>query len=412
MSKLTRRNISKQNEVQGHMIDGSITLGCDRRDTKMLRNPKIFLRAKENAKKHKIKLVPGIENQGGGNCSYESVLLNINERDCFKEGFVMSPDYYRRVWNVDLMAKILDGRIEWNPGMTRSEIVKGFEELMQTGVYERDFFGDMMMAGIACGTRKRILIFNTHVMTPHDPISVIDPTHYGGIVDSDVPVVLAYDLVHYESLHTVDDDDIAETIKLVNSYVAQPSTYRQEYGFTREDMQYLITPSAAVKMSSENKKPAMVAPKKGKEYEESECFKFEGICFRELGNGNIICGICQLECMRLVAHMNESSRCSDIFSMDQFKSEFSKFRHTQSQNRKRKSEIHDGCKSLKREFRSNDPDVQNPHKSQKKEEKKEGKKARDVNLDANKKNVGKHPEKKIETSTTAIEVDSYAHKKK
>ena len=136
------------------MIDGSITLGCDRRDTKMLRNPKIFLRAKENAKKHKIKLVPGIENQGGGNCSYESVLLNINERDCFKVGFVMSSDYYRRVWNIDLMAKILDGTIKWNPGMTRSEVVKGFEELMQARVYERDFFGDMMMAGIACGTRK------------------------------------------------------------------------------------------------------------------------------------------------------------------------------------------------------------------------------------------------------------------
>ena len=252
MSKLTRRKVSNQNEVQDQMIESGETMGCDSNDMKVMKNPRIFLRAIENAKKHKIRIVAGIENQGGGNCSYESVLLNINERDCFKVGFVMSPDYYRRVWNVDLRAKILDGRIDWNPGMTRSEIIEGFEELMQAGVYERDFFGDLMMAGIACGTRKRILIFNTHEMTPHDPISVIDPTHYGGVVDSDVPVVLAYDLVHYESLHTVDDDDIAQTIKLVNCYVAQPSTYRQEYGFTREDMQYLITPSVSVEMSSKD----------------------------------------------------------------------------------------------------------------------------------------------------------------
>merc|ERR1712081_81734 len=103
------------NEVQEQMNDDGKTLGSDRNDTKMMKNPRIFLRAIENAKKHKIRLVAGIENQGGGNCSYESVLLNINERECFKEGFVMSPDYYRRVWNVDLMNKILDGRIKWNP---------------------------------------------------------------------------------------------------------------------------------------------------------------------------------------------------------------------------------------------------------------------------------------------------------
>ena len=115
MSKLARRRISKQNEVQEQMIDDGKTNGSDSNDTKMLKNPRIFQRAIENAKKHKIRLVAGIENQGGGNCSYESVLLNINERDCFKEGFVMSPDYYRRVWNVGLMAKILDGRIDWNP---------------------------------------------------------------------------------------------------------------------------------------------------------------------------------------------------------------------------------------------------------------------------------------------------------
>ena len=191
MSKLRRKKFNLPSEVEEQKNDGNQTQGSPR---KMSR---IFERAIENAKKHKIKLVPGTENKGHGNCSYESAILNINERDCFKEGFVMSADYYRRVWNTDLMNKILDARIPWNPGMSRSQIVQGFEELMESGVYERSYFGDMMMAGIACGTRKLILIFNTHELTPHDPISVIDPVDYGGAKDTDIPIVLAYDLVHY-----------------------------------------------------------------------------------------------------------------------------------------------------------------------------------------------------------------------
>ena len=164
----------------------------------------IFSRAISNAGKHGINLTPGIENNGSGNCSFESVLLNINQRDCFQEKLHMSPDYYRRIWTTDLMNKVLDERIPWNPGLTRAQIKEGFQELMESGVYERSFFGDMMMASIACGARKLILIFNTHEMTPHDPVSVIDPCQYGGICDTEIPIVLAYNLVHFESLHPIE----------------------------------------------------------------------------------------------------------------------------------------------------------------------------------------------------------------
>ena len=53
---------------------------------------------------------------------------------------------------------------------------------MESGIYERPLFGDLIMASIACGIRKRILIINTHkdiVITGHDPVTVVDPTHYG-----------------------------------------------------------------------------------------------------------------------------------------------------------------------------------------------------------------------------------------
>ena len=81
-------------------------------------NNKIFERAIANARKHNINLKPGIENKGDGNCSYQSVIFNINDRECFKSKLPMSPDFYRRVWTVDLMNKIIDRKIPWNPGMT------------------------------------------------------------------------------------------------------------------------------------------------------------------------------------------------------------------------------------------------------------------------------------------------------
>ena len=115
---------------------------------------------------------------------------------------------------------------------------------MVSGVYEREFFGDMMIAGIACGVRKVILIFHTNEdisNTGHDPIAVIDPRDYGGFVDTEIPVVVAYNLVHYESLHPVSEDDINETVKLVGSYRAIPSRYEQEYGFIGKDISYLVS---------------------------------------------------------------------------------------------------------------------------------------------------------------------------
>ena len=102
-----------------------------------------------------------------------------------------------------------------------------------------NYFGDMMMAGIACGIRKRILIFNTHEETIHDPISVVDPRDYGGIIDSKIPVVVAYNLVHFESLHPVNEKDIQETVKLVETYSS--GSYEEDYGFTKQSMPFLVS---------------------------------------------------------------------------------------------------------------------------------------------------------------------------
>ena len=62
------------------------------------------------------------------------------------------------------------------------------------------------MHGIARGCKKDLLIFNTSPEAS-DPIYVISASQFGGQIDSDVPVVLAYNQFHYESLHPYSIED-------------------------------------------------------------------------------------------------------------------------------------------------------------------------------------------------------------
>ena len=327
MSKLTRKR-KKEPPFEANIAPKNDKTSSQVTPTLMIHDKKIFERAISSAQKHGLGLEPGRQNLGDGNCSYEAVIFNINDRSCFKKKLPMSPDFYRRIWNTDMMNKLLYVSNEWNPGLTDAELRQGFEELMESGIYERPFFGDMMMAGIACGIRKRILIFNTNEKSTHDPISVVDPAHYGGEIDSNIPVVVAYDLVHFESMHPVGNRDIDETIKLVNSYIATPSRYVAEYGFTRSDIKDLVSKDVlGTNMLTENRERMETR----KDYvektkEEKNCFKFGSILFEELNNGMVRCGVCQKECLRLVVHLNGNASCSMMFDMPKLKIEYSKYR--------------------------------------------------------------------------------------
>ena len=101
--KLKRKKFQEPYKDDPNQLDDNGIKGIE---VKRLKNQKIFDRAIENAKKHKIRLKPGTENNGHGNCSYESVIMNINERECFGDKLPMSPSFYRRIRNTDLMNKI------------------------------------------------------------------------------------------------------------------------------------------------------------------------------------------------------------------------------------------------------------------------------------------------------------------
>jgi hypothetical protein len=157
----------------------------------------MIARAILSANKDEIKLTHGSANPGLGDCAFEAVVQNNNDRPCFNEKFKMTIDYYRKIWVTDMANRTVNSA--WNI-LGHQQWLEGWQEMLVPGTYERGIFGDLMLPGIACGIRKILLIFNTNLETPHDPIYVVDPRQFDINPHTDVPIVLSYNMSHYESM--------------------------------------------------------------------------------------------------------------------------------------------------------------------------------------------------------------------
>ena len=188
-------------------------------------------RAISSAEKHGIKLKHGTPNPGLGDCAFEAVIQNINDRKCFPENFLLPIQHYRRLWVTDMCNRTVN--TEWNI-YSEKQWREGWNEMLKPGTYERDIFGDLMIPGIACAVRKLILIFNTNTNSPHSPIFVINPSKFNVEPNTRIPVVLAYNLSHYESLHPCNGVDIERTVNLAEEYM------EGSYRYKREDLSYLL----------------------------------------------------------------------------------------------------------------------------------------------------------------------------
>ena len=185
-----------------------------------------------SAEIHGIKLQHGRPNPGTGDCAFEATIFNINDRKCFGQEFPMSIDWYRRIWTTDMANRTID--TPYNT-MSPQEWLQGWSEMLVPGAYERGIFGDLMLPGIACGARKTILIFNTNPACPHDPIYVVDPAQFDVQPDTEIPVVLCYNMYHYESMEPCTDKDVEATINLVKDYK------EGRYNYSKEDIPFLGT---------------------------------------------------------------------------------------------------------------------------------------------------------------------------
>ena len=187
----------------------------------------------QSANKHGICLVEGKVNDADGNCAFDAVINNVNNRKCFHEKLLLSSTTYRQIWVTELEQESANYP-RLGAGFSLEEREENWNHLKQSGVYEVEFFGDLVIHAIAKGCKKNILIFNTSVDAA-DPIYVIRAGEFGGYVDSDIPVVIGYNQVHYESLHPVTEADIKKTKDLVNSYISG------NYQFGKKDIEFLIS---------------------------------------------------------------------------------------------------------------------------------------------------------------------------
>ena len=106
----------------------------------------------------------------------------------------------------------------------------------------------------------------------------------------------------------------------------------------------LPNPRAKVPKNSPAKKKEPPGDEKRNE-EVNKSFNFAQIYFKELDNGQILCGLCQTECIRLMIHLNGNMQCRQYLNMEKFKIEFTKYKarkRKQKQEAKQKEEDLEG----------------------------------------------------------------------
>ena len=83
-------------------------------------------RAISSGRKHGVNLQPGSSNPGLGDCAFESVIQNNNDRQCFREKYPLSISNYRRIWVTDMASRTVDS--DWNIYSRQEWIIIQIEE--------------------------------------------------------------------------------------------------------------------------------------------------------------------------------------------------------------------------------------------------------------------------------------------
>ena len=190
-----------------------------------------------NAEFHGINLHHGVPNLANGDCAIEAIADNISTRPEFKEVFNGGSEFNRRVWMSEAENLVLN--FSGGAGMTEEEFRAQWDILKHSGNYEYEL-GDYVLAAIAHCTRKDILIFNTRSDGQYSPIFVVKASSLANRpANTDIPVLLAYNQVHFEGLVPDTSSDLEKTIQLKNQYI------NGEYSIKKKDIPLFATQQAS-----------------------------------------------------------------------------------------------------------------------------------------------------------------------
>ena len=168
--------------------------------------------------------------------------------------------------------------------------------------------------------KEKVSHFNTDLNSP--PIYVVDPSEFHVKPDTDIPIILAYNMSHYESMEPCTDADVITTVNLVKEY------QEGRYGFTKKDLPFLF----GIKESNdaENAKSIILQKQNRKnindngldQFKHSDdsssdklCYKLRGAkmeyCFVEK-DGKIECPFCKLLVKNIKLHLNKNVCINEI----------------------------------------------------------------------------------------------------
>ena len=99
----------------------------------------------DNAKKHGINLQSGVLNRADGNCAFDAVINNINHRSCFFEKLSLPSSTYRQIWVTELESESKNFP-SLGAGYTEDERNENWNRLKESGVYEIDFFLEILLS--------------------------------------------------------------------------------------------------------------------------------------------------------------------------------------------------------------------------------------------------------------------------
>ena len=163
-----------------------------------------------------ISLIEGDLVDALGNCLLESVMGNIEGRDIFDRKIEETVTSLRK--NIAEEGEKVIGsspyRIE---DFNDEDWSRGWDQLKHSGVWDVDYFGDLMIIALAHYIGKNILLINTDPESA--PITVVLGDRFGKPLNSEYPVILAYSGTHYESLIPISDGDETMARQIIQKYI-------------------------------------------------------------------------------------------------------------------------------------------------------------------------------------------------
>ena len=201
-----------------------------------------------------------------------------------------------------------------------------------------------MLSAIARGCHKNLLIFNTSSEAAY-PIYIIQATQFGGFLNSDIPVVLGYNQVHYESFHPMTEEDVVKTKHLVQSFI------EGKYSLSKKDIPLLTLSSESQFEIDVNDSGYYKLKRKvtSETYNEENEMNIEN---RNMGSfsfinynleinivenisGGLMCPFCNQEFKRIKSHFLQSKVCKGKVEMKKFEESYENFQKEIKRNQMR-----------------------------------------------------------------------------